>query len=321
MTFLKVTGIGKVDARGTVLRDISFTQQPKQKIAIAGETGAGKSTLLKIIAGLIQPDTGMVHFEGDRVLGPHEKLVAGHEGIAYLSQQYELPAFLRVEQVLRYANVIGEQEARKLFEICQIEHLLARRTDELSGGERQRIALARLLTSSPGLLLLDEPYSNLDKIHKNTLKTVIQNISEELEITCILVSHDPLDTLSWADQILVLKDGHLVQEGAPVEIYQTPTDEYVAGLFGEYNVFTTQELQQLYAQDTDSPEKKTHPIRPEKISLRSSKLAGVTGKIVEILFYGSYFDVQVQTPHSLVTVKVAETDFSVGDVVSLSVLI
>jgi ABC-type sulfate/molybdate transport systems ATPase subunit len=319
MTFLRVTGIGKTDARGTVLQDISFTQQENQKIAIAGETGAGKSTLLKIIAGLIQPDAGTVLFEGDRVLGPHEKLVAGHEGIAYLSQQYELPAFLRVEQILRYANVIGDQEAQKLYEICQIEHLLTRRTDELSGGERQRIALARLLTSSPSLLLLDEPYSNLDKIHKNTLKTVIQDISLELDITCLLVSHDPMDTLSWADQILVLKDGHLLQTGSPEQIYQQPIDDYVAGLFGEFNLFSSEEVSQLHVTRGNSLKGTSKVIRPENLKIHSKETPGLPGTVAEVLFFGSYFEVRVQTALQLVTVKSLCSEFKKGEAVSISI--
>ncbi|AMM52075.1 ABC transporter [Rufibacter sp. DG15C] len=317
MTFLKVTGIGKLDARGTVLQDISFSQQPKQKIAIAGETGAGKSTLLKIIAGLIQPDAGTVHFEGDRVLGPHEKLVPGHEGIAYLSQQYELPAFLRVEQVLKYANVIGDEEARTLYEICQIEHLLARRTDELSGGERQRIALARLLTSSPSLLLLDEPFSNLDKIHKHTLKTVIQDISQELDITCILVSHDPLDTLSWAEQILVLKDGQLVQTGTPEQIYQQPVNEYVAGLFGEYNLLSANQLLELNQGKTQGSSDLPSIVRPEQLVLAAPSKQGLNGTVKEVVYYGSFYEILVHTEGGTLLVKNPEVPFLSGDAVTI----
>ncbi|QHL86186.1 ATP-binding cassette domain-containing protein [Nibribacter ruber] len=315
MTFLQVTGIEKTDARGVVLQNISFSQTKGQKIAIAGETGAGKSTLLKIMAGLIQPDAGTVHFEGERVLGPQEKLVAGHEGIAYLSQQYELPAFLRVEQVLRYANSLSASEAQNLYEICQIEHLLSRRTDELSGGERQRIALALLLTSSPSLLLLDEPFSNLDKIHKNTLKTVIQDISQELDITCTLISHDPHDTLSWAEHILVLKDGHLIQTGTPEQIYQLPKDAYVAGLFGEFTTFSEQEVRQLYK--GTSPKANTGFIRPENLLLHAPEQTGLAGQVVEVFYFGSFLEVQVQTAETMATVKTQKNSFQKGDQVIL----
>ena len=107
------------------------------------------------------------------------------------------------------------EEAATLFEICQVDHLLKRRTDQLSGGEKQRIALCMLLVKCPKLLVLDEPFSNLDPIHKTVLKTVIEDIGKRLQITCMLTSHDPHDTLSWADEILVMKNGKIIQQGTP----------------------------------------------------------------------------------------------------------
>jgi len=215
---------------------ISFTQKKGQNLAIAGETGSGKSTLLKIIGGLAEPSAGVVLFEGQRVLGPTERLVPGQPGIAYLSQHFELWHNYRVEEILSYANDMTPEESAELYAICHIDHLLGRRTDALSGGERQRIALARLLVRPPRLLLLDEPFSNLDMIHKDTLKRVIRNIGEQLGITCILVSHDPLDLMAWADEVLVLRDGGVEQQGPPERIYRQPINEYVAGLFGKYNL-------------------------------------------------------------------------------------
>lgn len=221
--FLQVSRITLREAGNQVLQDISFTQPEFCKIAIAGETGSGKSTLLQTIAGLVQPSSGAVWLEQKRVKGPQEHLIPGHPGIGYLSQQFELPRFLRVEQILQYANKLAPATAENLYEVCRISHLLARRTDHLSGGERQRIALARLVLSSPRLLLLDEPFSNLDVTHKNILKTVIQEVSALLGITCILISHDPLDTLPWADEIIIMQAGKIIQQGTPAHIYQQPS--------------------------------------------------------------------------------------------------
>ncbi len=213
MAVLTVSGLSKSERGKRIVNDINFTQQISQKIAIAGETGSGKTTLLKMIAGLIQPDTGEIQFENKRVVGPYEKLIPGHPAIAYLSQHFELRNNYSVEEELEAVNKLTGEEADNLYRICRIEHLLKRRTDQLSGGERQRIVLARLLTTSPRLLLLDEPFSNLDAVHRNIIKSVIHDISEELKITCILVSHDALDILSWSDTILVMKDGRLIQQG------------------------------------------------------------------------------------------------------------
>jgi ABC-type sulfate/molybdate transport systems ATPase subunit len=240
MNLLSITGIRKREPGGFVLQVDALSQQKFQRVAIAGESGSGKSTLLKVIAGLAQPDAGEVLYEQVRVLGPYEKLIPGHPKIAYLSQHFELRNSYRVEEVLSYANLLTDEEAATIYDVCRIGHLLKRRTDQVSGGERQRIAMARLLITSPGLLLLDEPYSNLDLIHKDILRSVVRDIGERLAISCILVSHDPLDTLSWADEILVMKEGKIIQQGSPEQVYRQPVDEYVAGLFGRYNLLSAE---------------------------------------------------------------------------------
>ncbi|MGY2132140.1 ABC transporter ATP-binding protein [Hymenobacter sp. HD11105] len=316
---LTVSGICLQENDAYVLKDISFTQQKLQKIALAGETGAGKSTLLQTIAGLVQPTAGEVHFEGRRVKGPAEQLMPGNPGISYLSQQYELPQFLRVEQVLKYANKLSEAEAQQLFNVCRIGHLGTHRTDQLSGGERQRIALTKLLLASPKLLLLDEPFSNLDMVHKNILKAVIQDIGDKLEITCILISHDPLDTLSWADEIVVMRGGQIVQKGIPLQIYKQPANEYVAGLFGGYNLLT--DAAQVKALSALAGTKATSEkllIRPEKIKLTTKKNS-LTGQVLAVRYYGSYFEVAVQLGQTTVTLRTEENGVAPGDNVAITV--
>jgi ABC-type sulfate/molybdate transport systems ATPase subunit len=216
------------------LKDISFAQRKGRRLAIAGETGSGKSNLLKTIAGLATPPEGSIYFEGARVLGPLERLIPGHPGIAYLSQHFELWNNYHVEEILSYSNDLTPEDAAALYRLCHIDHLLERRTDQLSGGERQRIALARILVHPPRLLLLDEPFSNLDMIHKRTLKKVIGESASRFDITCILVSHDPRDILPWADELLVLRDGRLIRQGTPLDVYNRPLEEYTAALLGDY---------------------------------------------------------------------------------------
>ncbi|WP_162054384.1 ABC transporter ATP-binding protein [Pontibacter pamirensis] len=319
MNFLEVSGISIQEKGDFTLQDISFSQEEFQKIAIAGETGAGKSTLLKIIAGLVQPNAGEVFFENEKVIGPMDKLVPGHPGISYLSQHFELPKSLRVEQVLKYANTLPEEEADTLYGICRINHLLSRRTDHLSGGEKQRIALAKLLISSPKLLLLDEPYSNLDVVHKNILKSVIREIGERLEITCILTSHDPLDTLSWADEILVMKNGQMLQRGTPEQIYRKPINEYVAALFGSYNLIPPTQAEAFSKLLGIKPNGKQILIRPESFRIGSEGNSDLIGKVNKITFYGSYYDIEILfSGDTTVTVKTAEANVAEGDTVHLS---
>lgn len=316
MKLLKVSGITVGSEGSFVLKDISFSQKELQKIAIVGETGSGKSTLLKIISGLAQQDAGEVWLDKERVKGPSEKLVPGNAAIAYLSQYFELQKFLTVGQILTYANLLSEKEALALYKICQIDHLLHRKTDQLSGGERQRIAMARLLITSPKLLLLDEPFSHLDMVHKNTLKAVIDNICNKLKITCILVSHDPADTLSWADKILVMKEGEIVQEDKPEKIYREPANEYVAGLFGKFSQLTPQLSSLLFLKTS-----KTHSkvfFRPEDFAIVSKGKGTIKGKVTRVRFFGSNCEVEVSVLKTIILVKTEGRRIKVKDVVYVS---
>jgi len=318
MGLLTVSGISKKIGKDFTLHEINFTQQVSQKIAIAGETGSGKSTLLKIIAGLVQPDTGTVLFENIRVKGPDEELVPGHPFIAYLSQHFELRTNYRVEEVLEYANKLMNEEAHTLFMVCRIDHLLKRRTDQLSGGEKQRIALARLLISSPKLLLLDEPFSNLDMIHKTILKSVIHDLCEKLKISCILVSHDPMDTLSWADEIMVMKDGQILQQGTPTEIYSKPVNEYTAALFGSYNLLNPGQAKDLLPGiDTNG---KTILIRPEQFIITKEPISAMMGTVSHVAFLGAYYELEVSIAGKRFTVRTPLSHFLIGDIVYISVL-
>jgi ABC-type Fe3+/spermidine/putrescine transport system ATPase subunit len=318
MVLLKISEIRKQEGDDFVLRDISFSQQHLQKIAIAGASGSGKSTLLKIIAGLIQADAGEVLFENERVKGPYEKLIPGHPGIAYLSQQFELRNNYRVEEILSYANTLLPGEAETLYEVCRISHLLKRKTDELSGGEKQRIALARLLTTSPKLLLLDEPFSNLDLIHKNILKSVINDIGERLNITCTLVSHDPGDTLPWAAEIFIMKDGQIIQKGSPVEIYQRPVTEYAAALFGKYYVIDPEQAKPLLEAAPIEADGKNIFVRPEHFKIVAEGKRSLKGKVNAVYFFGSHYEIEILLSGDKITVKAEGYPPPIGDTVYIS---
>lgn len=284
-----------------VLKETSFTQQKFQKIAIAGETGSGKSTLMKIIGGLVQADGGTVLFENVRVKGPEEVLLPGHPGIAYLSQHFELRNHYRVEELLSYSNQLSEEDAQNIYKVCRITHLMKRKNDQLSGGEKQRIALAKLLITSPRLLLLDEPFSNLDMIHKSILKSVIYDLGEQLDITCMLISHDASDILSWADEIIVMKDGEIIQQGTPEEIYYKPVNEYTAALFGKYNLINNTF------------------VRPEKIKIVKEDKHTQKGIVNRILFFGTYYELELKLSDTTIKVNTMECNVKVGDTLHVAI--
>lgn len=317
MELLSVTGVGRKEEGAYVLQDAGFRQQRFERLAVAGETGSGKSTLLKIVAGLMQADEGEVLFEGKKVIGPEEKLLPGHPGIAYLSQHFELRNSYRVEEELEYASKMPAEQSHHVYEICRVAHLLKRWTHQLSGGERQRIALARLLVSSPRLLLLDEPFSNLDSPHRSILKSVIHDIGERLGITLLLVSHEPADLLSWAHNILVLKDGRIVQQGSPEDLYNGPRDEYVAGLFGAYNLITPAQAKDFSQAGIDFQHRNLL-LRPEHFIISSPGQSTLQGEVRSVHFFGSYYEVSVRLGHSLITIRTPQKNITPGSVIHLA---
>jgi len=239
-------------------------------------------------------------------------LLEGHKDIAYLSQHYSLLNNYYVKDLIWFQIKVEEQAAKELFEICRISHLLKRRTDQLSGGEKQRIALCMLLVKSPKMLILDEPFSNLDPMHTDILKAVLEDITDRLQITCLLTSHDPHDTLSWADKIFVMKEGRILQQGTPQEIYHRPVNEYAAGLFGRYNLLKPK-LAALFGIEANGKDVMT---RPENFILNAN--TGVEGVIQRISFWGSFYEVEVMVEDVKIVVKVMRNEWKVGKEVFIS---
>lgn len=317
MAFLEAKGIYKEERGTPVLQHISFEMNAGENLAIAGETGSGKSSLVQIAAGWAQADAGEVFFKGKKVPGTLEKLLPGHPGIAYLSQYFDLPPHYWVHELLDYANQLEPVRAQRLYELCRIDHLLGRRSNQLSGGERQRIALARLMSSSPELLILDEPFSNLDAINKRLIKAVIADIQKELGISCILVSHDAADILGWAHRLLILQQGKLVQQGSPVLLYQQPASAYVAGLLGEYSLLDPHDLlvQQLIPLKPDTGQ---WLLRPEQVILSTHTGNGIEARVMEHSFRGSHYITTLQLGTQLL-LAVSNAEISPGSPVYVAV--
>jgi iron(III) transport system ATP-binding protein len=286
MSLLKVESISCYQGQTQAVNNVSFIQEPKQKLAIAGATGSGKTSLLKMIAGLVQPSAGNIFLKNERVLGPLEQLLPGHKSIAYLSQHFELLNNYWVYEILEMSNQLSTEAADAIYALCQIEHLLKRRTNQLSGGERQRVALAKTLCKQPSLLLLDEPFSNLDSIHRQTIKQVLHDVCDNLQITCTIVAHDAQDVLSWADEIIVLEQGSTIQKGTPQELYFKPINKYVGGLFGNFNLLRKEWLTDaIYTHMVDDD----WFVRPNMITFCSDKEAQLNGTLVASTFMGNYF--------------------------------
>lgn len=219
-------------------RNISFELQQGEHLAIMGESGCGKSTLLKAIYGLFDLQQGEISFHQDRVLGPAYQLVPGHSKMKFLSQDFGLMPFHTIgENVGKFlSNINLEQKKNRILELLslvEMEKHIHRKPVTLSGGEKQRVALAVTLAKQPDLLLLDEPFSQIDHFRKNQLQRTIFSYLKSENIGCIVATHDGKDALAYADKTLIIKQGKNISFGATLDIYHQNTDFYIASLFGE----------------------------------------------------------------------------------------
>ncbi len=267
---------------------IDLTIREGEFIAIIGESGSGKSTLLKLIFGSLAPDEGSVFFRDKRVLGPHEKLIPGHEKMKMVSQDFNLNTYASVHDniaaMLSNDDLASKKEKTlEMMEFLRIEHLSQKRVVELSGGEQQRVAIARAIISQPEVLLLDEPFSQIDTILKNELRQDLRRLSMFLGITIILVSHDPMDGLSLADRIVILKDRRLVQSGAPAYVAGQPRTGYVAALLGDANVLDACTAALLL--DAPVDEGKQVVVYPHQIDISGGPHRGTIRRVSYRLFH------------------------------------
>ena len=239
-TMLQVQNISFSYQDKLTLNGISFSLQKGNNLAVIGESGCGKSTLLKLIYGLYDLDEGQILWNHLEVLGPKYNLIPGMDFMKYLAQDFDLMPFITVgENVGKFlSNFYPEQKKQRIAElltIVEMNELVDVKTKFLSGGQMQRIAIARVLALEPEVLLLDEPFSHIDNFRKNSLRRKLFAYLKEKKITCIVATHDSTDVLSFADEVLVLKNGKVIENGNPKNIYDEPKDKYVASLFGDVN--------------------------------------------------------------------------------------
>lgn len=222
------------------LHAISLQLPKGRNLALIGESGCGKSTLLKLIYGLYDLNEGHIFWNDIEVLGPKYHLIPGMPFMKYLAQDFDLMPYITVaENVGKYlSNFFPEEKKARIAELLEIVEMTAFadvKAKLLSGGQMQRVALARVLALEPEVLLLDEPFSHIDNFRKNSLRRKLFGYLKEKEITCIVATHDSTDVLSFADEVVIIKEGKIVASGIPKDIYENPNHKYVATLFGDVN--------------------------------------------------------------------------------------
>lgn len=222
------------------IENVNFSLSKSHTVAIIGESGCGKSTLLKLIYGLYDLDDGQIFWNKIEVLGPKFNLIPGMDFIKYLAQDFDLMPYITVaENVGKYlSNIYPEiKKARvdELLEVVEMTEYASVKAKNLSGGQMQRVAIARVLALEPEVLLLDEPFSHIDNFRKNSLRRKLFSYLKEKEITTLIATHDSTDVLSFADEVLVMKNGEIIEKGTPNSIYNIPKSKYTASLFGDVN--------------------------------------------------------------------------------------
>jgi ABC-type sulfate/molybdate transport systems ATPase subunit len=223
---------------------------PKGKItAIVGESGSGKTTLLNLLYGLLQPDAGEVFFKEERILKREEKLQPAHEAMRLVTQNNQDMNVLAtvwdsVRAGLRNEELGEDDEFKKITDSLNMLDILPLKDQpfgKLSGGEKQRVTIAKALISKPEVLLLDEPFNQVDATYREGLQHDIRYIVKEWGVTVVLVSHDPAEILSMADELIVLKEGEIVENGSPEELYNSPKLLYTAQIIASGSQLTSDE--------------------------------------------------------------------------------
>ena len=233
---------------------MNFTIQKGQNIAIIGESGCGKSTLLKLIYGLYDLDEGQIFWEETEVLGTKFNLVPGMSFMKYLSQDFDLMPYITVaENVGKYLSNVNiekkQQRIQELLDIVEMSDFANVKAKYLSGGQQQRVALARVLALEPEVLLLDEPFSQIDNFRKNALRRNLFAYLKSRGITCIVATHDSTDSLSFAEETIVLQDGEVIAKANSLALYKNPSSKYIASLFGEVNELKLSQFSEIEGED------------------------------------------------------------------------
>ena len=293
------------DFNNNVVADINFVVEKGEVISIIGESGSGKSTLLKLIYGLLDFNEGEILYQTKKLRGPAYNLIPGHEMMKYVAQDYDLLDFVTVgENVGKFLSnfdlELKQQSIDEALEVVEMSDFKYIFPNKLSGGQRQRVSIARALAQQPEILLLDEPFSNLDQTLKLTIREKIMDWCKAHQITVIFTTHDLNDAFYTSDKILVLQEGKMIQFDEVEKVREFPVLEYVAKLFGYVNILNDAKSLEINSANV--------VVYPEEIVI--SEKGKFEGKVISTKFQGRdylirfiYKNIELVTfsPHKILT--------------------
>ncbi|MHA1866328.1 MAG: ABC transporter ATP-binding protein [Candidatus Heimdallarchaeaceae archaeon] len=236
MVSVRMEKVSKNYGKVVGIKDLSLSIKDGEYVAILGPTGAGKTTTMYILAGLISPSSGKVFFDNVDVTN----IPAEDRQIGFVFEEYNLFPRMSVEKNILFGPIVknldlsvSRKVAYELLNLLNIKGKEKNYPDEISGGQKQRVALARAIVSNAKLLIMDDPLRALDAKIRDILQVELRKLVKDLGLTCIHATHDTHEAMRVADRILIFKDGQIVQEGTPEEIYNNPNSIYVADFLGE----------------------------------------------------------------------------------------
>ncbi len=308
MAEVQVEKVSRSFGEHMALDDVSIDFPDGGFYALLGPSGSGKTTLLRMIAGFDFPDSGSIRIGGESV----ERVPVEKRRIGMVFQSYALfPNMSVADNVAFGLSVRGEPKSKiagavqRALDLVQLGKLGERRSHQLSGGQRQRVALARAIVIKPRVLLLDEPLGALDKALRVDMQIELKRIQREIGITTIFVTHDQEEALTMSDRIGILRDGRLVQEGPPEEIYDSPRSEFAATFLGDANILRGEATGNgirlpdgtaITAGSGGKPaagSKASCAVRPERIHIAANSPAStggeniLTGRVLKRIFAGN----------------------------------
>ena len=305
------------------VKDANLEIKPGSFVTLLGPSGCGKTTTLRMIAGFESPDEGEIYLGGE----PINELTPNKRDTAMVFQSYALLPHYNIFDNVAYGLKLRKldkatikEKVTGILKLVGLEGMEARMTNQLSGGQQQRVALARALVLEPGVLLFDEPLSNLDAKLRVSMRTEIRRIQQEAGITAIYVTHDQSEAMALSDQIIIMEKGVVAQIGTPQEIYYHPASEFVADFIGEANflrgkltekkgdagkaVIEGSTVEVAGVQSMEQGSKCTLVLRPESAVLADK--GQLPCKVIVSCFMGSYQNYHVMVGDTLVKI----TDFN-----------
>ena len=309
-----------------VIHGVDLDINSGEFIVFVGPSGCGKSTLLRMIAGLEDITEGEISIDGEIV----NKIIAAERGVAMVFQSYALyphmTVFDNMAFALKQAKTPVDEIQRRVKEaakILQIENLFERLPKQLSGGQRQRVAIGRAIVRDPKVFLFDEPLSNLDAALRVQTRIEIAKLHNQLTATMIYVTHDQVEAMTLADRIVVINQGIIEQVGTPVELYNSPTNQFVAEFIGspKMNMINLQDIRSLNLKNLNVPSEASKiGIRPEHISLGNNDSHKLRGTVRHIENLGEHLLCYVNLEmNSEITAKLdVNSDIRVNEIINLN---